>query len=329
MLNELKKIYIGDLFDIHEVNENFTGIYSSVKDQAIVSKYLHGQFTANAEAYNKQYNNYYHSQILLSNAFKKISTGPIYHKNNRILDIGSGSGLSVIPLLTMFENSQIICSDLSLDLLKLLQRNVLENNCKNHPVIMQLNAEELDFQSETFDFVVGLAILHHLFNPEKTLKCCLNILKSGGYAIFYEPFENGNAILCCIYETILKDPRSDRLDRDTKNLLTGMIKEMRTRRGRDKTADIFLLLDDKWLFTKKYFEEYCELYRFSELKIYSLREGKNQFSAHVKDILKIAINIGPDGLPDWAWNIVEQFDNMFSDDLMNDLLIEGCIILKK
>lgn len=327
MLTELNNIYKDELFDVGKLDENYNNIFSSIKNQDIVSKYLHEQFTINAETYNGQYNNYYHSNALLLNAFSKID----FDKNNNlsILDIGSGSGLSVIPLLKMFENSKIICSDLSLELLKLLKQNVIDNGCKNNPIIMQLNAEELNFKSKTFDFVIGLAVLHHLFNPEKTLKCCYDILNFGGHAIFYEPFENGNSILCCIYDSILQDTRSNSLTNEVKELFKGIVKDMQCRKGRDKTGELFLQLDDKWLFTKKFFEEYSQLFGFKSLNIYSLRNGKNQFSCQIKDILKIAINKEPDILPDWAWNIIDKYDNMFSDDLMNDLLIEGCVILKK
>lgn len=329
MLTELNKIYKDELFDVGQLDKNYNNIFSSIKNQDIVSMYLHEQFTINAETYNEQYNNYYHSEILLTDYFNKIISSDTYNKNNLILDIGSGSGLSVVPLLKLFKNSKIICSDLSLDLLKIIKQNVIKNNCVNFPTIMQLNAEELNFVPETFDFVIGLAILHHLFNPEKTLKCCYDILKSGGYALFYEPFENGNSILCCIYDAILNDYRSNLLSDEIKDLFNGIINDMHSRRGRDKTDELFLRLDDKWLFTKKYFEDYSDLYGFSDLKIYSLRQGKKQFSSQIKDIIKLVFNKEPDILPDWAWNIAYKYDNMFTDDMMNDLLIEGCIILKK
>lgn len=87
---------------------------------------------------------------------------------------------------------------------------------------MQLNAEELIFESGEIDLVVGGAILHHLFDPSKTLKEAYKVLKPGGYAIFYEPFEAGNQIVKLIFERILErneqfalDNHSEALDNDS------------------------------------------------------------------------------------------------------------------
>jgi hypothetical protein len=35
-------------------------------------------------------------------------------------------------------------------------------------------------------------------------------------------------------------------------------------------------------------------------------------------------------LPDWAWKIFDRFENdMFSPEMLTDLLIEGCVIFRK
>lgn len=111
----------------------------------------------------------------------------------------------------MYPNSIVIASDLSIELLYLLKKNAFKLDIDNNLVLLQLNAEELNFEDNSFDLIMGSGVLHHLFAPEKTLKQCLKILKTGRHAIFYEPFENGNSIMGCIYRNILNDSRKDSL----------------------------------------------------------------------------------------------------------------------
>ena len=88
-------------------------------------------------------------------------------------------------------------------------------------------------------------------------------------------------------------------------------------------------MEDKWLFTKSLFNEWAALTGFSKCIIYSLQNPQNLFQQHIKNLIKIELNLEPDKIPDWAWEIIAKYESYFSDDLKQDLLIEGCIVFIK
>jgi ubiquinone/menaquinone biosynthesis C-methylase UbiE len=326
----LQNLYKRQLFDLGETgNIRLKGILSPVYNESLVNQYVQAQFLELAPEYASKYQNTEYYEWLISKAFQHIALNPQDTKNLVILDIGSGSGNSIFPLLKICSNSFIIASDLSIEMLVLLKQ-ALEKFQKNyHCSLLQLNAEEIEFAPESFDLILGGAILHHLFSPEKTIEGCSKVLKKGGHAIFFEPFENGNIILRIVYEEILNHSLQDKLPVEVRNILRALIVDFDIRKGRNKSADIYQKIDDKWLFTKQYFLELADKYNFSDCIIYPLHATENQFERQTEVNLRLGIGKDRDILPDWAWELLRKYDNYFSEDLKKDLLIEGCILLKK
>ncbi len=52
----------------------------------------------------------------------------------------------------------------------------------------QADCLALPFRDATFDNVVGVDIIHHLFNPDTAMKEIARVLRPGGRAIFFEPY---------------------------------------------------------------------------------------------------------------------------------------------
>ena len=100
------------------------------------------------------------------------------------------------------------------------------------------------------------------------------------------------------------------------------------KKGTDKSADFYKAMEDKWYFTKSYFRNLADKFNFSDLIIYSLHESEKMFETQTKQVL-IYGEIEQNKMPEWAWEIVREFDKGFSEELKQDLLIEGCIIFKK
>jgi len=246
-----------------------------------------------------------------------------------ILDIGSGAGNSVIPLLELCPNSFVIAADLSVELLVLLREALQERGLGHRCGLLQLNVEELDFEESSFDIVVGAAVLHHLFASENTIADCARVLKKGGHAIFFEPFENGNMILRIAYEAILGDPRSAVLSADVVKFLRAVIDSFEIRKGRDKNLPIYHNLDDKRLFTPRYFRELSERCNFLRYIMYPMHSTERQFENQTLSYLRLETGKGREALPDWAWKTIQRYDSAFSDDVKSDLLIEGSIIMEK
>jgi ubiquinone/menaquinone biosynthesis C-methylase UbiE len=331
-LQRLQLLYKSPVVDLGDVHEQFRGIYSPGYEASLVKQYMTGQFREDASTYVQRYQKTDYFENLLVNAFARVGLHQTQRTRLNILDIGSGAGNSVFPLLKLCPQSSVIASDLSAELLVLLKDFLQQQHLDEDCLLFQLNAEELNFADQTFDLVVGAATLHHLFQPEKTIEGCARILKTGGHAIFFEPFENGHALLRLAYQDILRDWRSNSLAEESRLFLTGRIQETELRQRRDKSHPEFATVDDKWFFTRQFFEEFAELHHFSDCIIYPLYPLElvnQQFVLQTEINLRILLRKERGALPDWAWQIIERYDEAFSEDLKKELLLEGTVILAK
>ena len=168
----------------------------------------------------------------------------------RILDICSGAGNSVIPLLSIFPKAEVIASDLSVELLAMLKQLLASQGTADRATLVQMNAKRLDFADGTVDLVVGAAALHHLFRPDLTIASCGRILREGGLAVFFEPFEIGFVYMKLLYQQILADPRAKKIDAAVRQFLQDLLTDINRRLGEDKSDPIYKQVDDKWLFTR-------------------------------------------------------------------------------
>jgi 2-polyprenyl-3-methyl-5-hydroxy-6-metoxy-1,4-benzoquinol methylase len=108
--------------------------------------------------------------------------------NKHILELGSGRGEFAVWLAQ--QGAMVTAVDIGKNLVTAAQRLAKVNrvNC----IFQQGNIIALSFDNETFDLVIGLAVLHHLSeaNVKKTLRECHRVLKPGGIAVFHETVEN-------------------------------------------------------------------------------------------------------------------------------------------
>ncbi len=251
-----------------------------------------------------------------------------FSKPSLILELGCGFGSATIPILQLFPSARLIASELSVPMLSILKEIILKQNVNQNYALIQLNAEEMDFIPNSIDMVIGAAILHHLFTPEKVIEQCYKVLKPGGIAIFFEPFEAGYAILSLIYKSILKENRfrwRNRLNRSQVNYLKGCVDTWRQMQNSDKTDPFFAGVDDKCLFTRQYFERLVDKYGFKKFDVYSINKTEQPFSS----LVQVHLSGNHVTLPDWAWPIVYEHEDNFSTDLKQDLMTEGTVIFIK
>jgi ubiquinone/menaquinone biosynthesis C-methylase UbiE len=342
-----------ELHDLGDVKPELSGILSPVYSEDFVGKFIHEQFLEDARTYIQLYQNCGYWKWLLQNSQPYLEIDPSRPLN--ILDIGSGAGNTVFPLLEIYPNANVIASDLSIPLLKALKEYSQEHYGDKNLLVMQLNAEELVFEPGEIDLVIGGAILHHLFDPSKTIKEAYKALKPGGYALFYEPFEAGNQMLSLIFKELIEKnqrrssdrqgglkakaksflkkqtlpPEESKIPDKVVQLFKLQMEDFEIRKNPDKTQPIFQRLDDKWLFTKSYFEKAAKSAGFREITIYPIHDTQGAFGNQIRTILSIGLGLDESALPQWAWDCANRMDNHFSDQLKEDLLLEGCIILRK
>jgi SAM-dependent methyltransferase len=285
------------------------------------------QFLGDAETYHRKYTDTAYFRGLIQNALSRADFAP---KSPLVLDLGSGSGNSVFPLLELFKDGRVVATDLSPNLLAIMERHAATApSIRNRLSYVCVDACSDYLRPGAFDLVVGAAILHHLIDPRLALRAAIRVLRPGGLAIFFEPFENGHAILRLAYAQILeKADAGAPLAPEVRNFIEALVQDWRVRTGSDKSADIFRKIDDKWLFTRSYIETAADELGFSTTTIYPIHRIEEPFTRQTEVFLKLGLGTARDALTDWAWDIIGNCDRMFSAELKADLLIEGAILLR-
>ncbi len=307
----------------------FRGIYSF--DRSFNPRHTAGvsdQFLAEAATYHRKYTEHPRWKFLITQAFSQIRLETGDQRQLSVLDIGSGSGNSVIPLLQMLPDSKLIATDISPQLLAIL-RDGIDNSDLSRLLIIAMDAAQRNFSAGAFDLIVGAAILHHIIDPSHTLAACHHSLKSGGYAIFYEAFEQGYVLLRLLYEQLLERQRELNLTEEVAGVLRAIVLDVDIRTGSDKSSDVYEQVDDKWLFTRTYFEQQKERLGFSELQIYPLDVSTSRFSNQLRTHLKLCLGAGVEAVGPQAWDFIQSFERKMSSEAYSELLFEACIILKK
>lgn len=314
------------LYDLSKEDPKFQGIFSPSYTQEEVSRFMTSHYDtmqgAETQASDFDLTKFYYG--LISTALKKagIKKGS---QNWRILDVGCGFGSTTFPLMKLFPKSQIIASELSLPMLFVLKQKLLHSKNTDQVMLLQLDAEDLDFKENSFDLIVGAAILHHLFEPHKTLKNCVKILKPGGTAIFFEPFQEGTSLMGLIYDRIIHDSRFKWLDFSLKVYFRHSVWLWGKMKNKNKNSEFFKKLDDKWLFERVYFREYAQKYGFTNLEIYRHDQSSQPFMNLFKNHLAKKIHT----IPKWIFETIESYENWLTKEQKDELITEGCVIFKK
>ncbi|NJK86317.1 MAG: class I SAM-dependent methyltransferase [Bacteroidales bacterium] len=99
---------------------------------------------------------------------------------DQVLELGCGTGYFTRELVKT--GASITAIDISPDLLEEAKKNVTEKNAR----FIQDNAYAMNFESNSFNTVVGSSVLHHL-ELSKALPEIYRVLKPGGKLFFTEP----------------------------------------------------------------------------------------------------------------------------------------------
>jgi len=111
----------------------------------------------------------------------------------RSLEVGAGTGYFTLNLLRAGLISQATCSDISEGMLATLQANATRLALQVDTA--RVDAEHLPFADESFDLVLGHAVLHHLPDLAAAFAEFERVLAPGGLVLFAgEPSRVGNAL---------------------------------------------------------------------------------------------------------------------------------------
>ena len=111
---------------------------------------------------------------------------------DRALELGCGTGFFLINLVQSGVARRGSVTDLSPGMVKVATRNAKSLGLDVDGRVA--DAEGIPYEDDTFDLVVGHAVLHHIPDVEKSLREVVRVLKPGGRFVFAgEPTTVGNA----------------------------------------------------------------------------------------------------------------------------------------
>lgn len=284
-------------------------------------------FLGNAEAYHQRFTNTAYFRLLIDQAIERLGWT---HNAPVVLDLGSGSGNSVFPMLDKYPAATVVATDLSPNLLAILHRYAqAQPGYANRLHAVCVDACTDHYAEGAYDLAVGAAILHHLLDPAAALSAVHRALRPGGAAMFFEPFENGNAVLMLAYEAIIDQAERRPIRDDVLGLLRMIVSDFRTRMALRRDPAQFASMDDKWIFTRSFFFDAAQRIGFADIEIHPLHAREHAFRNQTRANLNMGLGQPPEALPDWAWAIVDHYDDAFSDELRAELLIEGMVLLRR
>ena len=110
-------------------------------------------------------------------------------KNKRVFEIGCGNGLNALVMAAL--GAEVVANDISQESERILKQAVARLGFINVEAVSG-NFADLHFPFDSFDFVVGKALLHHLTHDLEAqyLKKLALMLKVDGEARFFEPATN-------------------------------------------------------------------------------------------------------------------------------------------
>lgn len=117
--------------------------------------------------------------------FRKVTEphlGPDPKVFGRVLEVGAGTGFFCINLFLGGKiGGEVHATDISEGMLAVCKRNGAEHGLDIHT--KQGDAEDLPYEDDSFDLVMGHAFIHHLPVPGLAIREMLRVLKPGGILV--------------------------------------------------------------------------------------------------------------------------------------------------
>ncbi|UVC08889.1 methyltransferase domain-containing protein [Rhizobium sp. TH2] len=285
------------------------------------------QFLEEADKYHQQW---FNPELTKKNLKPQIAALSRLPKHPIILDVGSGSGNSIIALFDLLPESTILATDISEHILAILKREVEQRDIDTSRLAVSCaDLHSIKLVPNTFDLVVGGSILHHLFDPLIALQNISRGLKVGGEAIFMEPLEPGWALTKLAFQTMIADAEvRPGLGEQELAIMKSFAWQWETRKGTDKSAQALKNFDDKWLFARSYLEKIASDAHLS-VRIVPHSVPKDLINALTTQVMNNFIGVGKWSLPDWAKAVMARFDNTFSDEQRGDMGAGGLVVFQK
>ena len=140
---------------------------------------------------------------------------------SRVLEVGAGTGTS-FPAYP--RHCEVVGIDLAPDMLARAQDKILENEW-NHIRVLEMNALDLKFPDNSFDYVMAFHVVTVVPDPVKLIKEAKRVCKPGGKIVVVNHFTSTSPVLGFLTEAL--DPVTRHLGWSTKLKMKPFIEETR------------------------------------------------------------------------------------------------------
>jgi SAM-dependent methyltransferase len=284
------------------------------------------QFTSDAETYHRRYFERLDFIDLIDRCLRLADIDR--EREMRVLDIGSGGGSSVLAACRLLPRSEIIASDISPQLLGMLaafveSRDDLRGRIKS----FCFDVHRRFFRPESFDLVIGAAILHHLLDPRAALINVASSLKRGGKIILVEPLESGSLVLTAMYAGVLRVlGELGQADGELARLMRALRLDIQCRTGPPAAKPWTAALDDKWVFDEPYLMELAAELGLSKVAVHPAQPDLTHiFEGAFRSVLADSGNAGLE-IPEPVLECVREFDRDIGPGLKERLCPTGIIV---
>lgn len=112
-------------------------------------------------------------------------------EGQKVLDVGVGTGLS-LPIYP--DHCEIVGIDLSTDMLKQARKKKVKLGM-DHVKLIEMDAENLDFDDNTFDFVIATHVISVTPKPIKVIEEMRRVAKPDGKIVIVNHFVSSHPLL--------------------------------------------------------------------------------------------------------------------------------------
>ncbi len=312
------------LVDLAIERKEFAGVLTPADEVGAPRLGVDHVFLEDAEDYYRKYQSFDYWRGLIREATQRAGIADA----DAIVEFGCGFGNSTLPLLDLFPRAHVVATDISPNLLAILNRLLAARGLTDRCTAVAMDAQKDYVRAGTADLVVGSAILHHLVEPAPFVAQAMRILRPGGAAIFFEPFEGGYAVLRLICQEIVREADRRKFDSPVVDLVRGVVISLAPQIFRDALPG-WQKRNDKWMFPRVVIDDMARK-AGATLTIYPVHDNDGQFRRYFTYMMQAYRGMAAADLPSWMAEIFDRYDReTFSPQMLTDLALEGCIIFAK
>jgi len=131
----------------------------------------------------------------VTHAGRRRTCSYVSGKSGKVLEVGVGTGLA-LPFYS--GGVQVTGIDFSGEMLAKARDRVSEDDLTNVERLLQMDARKLEFDDNSFDFVVAMHVLSVVPEPERVMAEIARVCKPGGEVIIVNHFASDRGVLAVI-----------------------------------------------------------------------------------------------------------------------------------